>query len=64
MSWLLDMNREEREEHVILLYKEGRTFKDIAKEMHMSFRDIGAIIKKAKLEAEHERGYTTDEEPK
>jgi len=46
MSWLLDMNREEREEHVILLYKEGRTFKDIAKEMHMSFRDIGAIINK------------------
>jgi DNA-binding CsgD family transcriptional regulator len=58
------MNREEREEHLILLYKEGRTFKDIAKEMHMSFRDIGAIIKKAKLEAERERGYTTDEEPK
>src|SRR5215831_8382864 len=64
MSWLLDMNREEREEHVILLYKEGRTFKDIAKEMHMSFRDIGAIIKKAKLQVERERGYTNDEEPK
>jgi hypothetical protein len=58
------MNREEREEHVILLYKEGRTFKDIAKEMHMSFRDIGAVIKKAKSEAERERGYTTYEEPK
>src|SRR5215469_6231469 len=64
MSWLLDMNREEREEHVILLYKEGRTFKDIAKKMHMSFRDIGAIIKKAKLQVERERGYTNDEEPK
>ncbi|MGC2573855.1 MAG: hypothetical protein WA364_20255 [Candidatus Nitrosopolaris sp.] len=64
MSWLLDMNREEREEHVILLYKEGRTFKDIAKEMHMSFRDIGAIINKAKLQVERERGYTNDEEPK
>src|SRR5215467_1301269 len=61
MSWLLDMNREEREEHVILLYKEGRTFKDIAKEMHMSFRDIGAIINKAKLQAERERGYTNDD---
>jgi len=58
------MNREEREEHVILLYKEGRTFKDIAKEMHMSFRDIGAIINKAKLQVERERGYTNDEEPK
>src|SRR5215469_4173254 len=64
MSWLLDMNREEREEQVILLYKEGRTFKDIAKKMHMSFRDIGAIINKAKLQVERERGYTNDEEPK
>src|SRR5215469_5404128 len=64
MSWLLDMNREEREEHVILLYKEGRTFKEIAKEMLMSFRDIGAIINKAKLQVERERGYTNDEEPK
>src|SRR5215469_3983486 len=64
MSWLLDMNREEREEHVILLYKEGRTFKDIAKKMHLSFRDIGAIINKAKLQVERERGYTNDEEPK
>lgn len=41
-----------------------RTFKDIAKEIHMSFRDTGDIIKKAKLEAERERGYTTVEEPK
>jgi len=30
----------------------------------MSFRDIGAIINKAKLQAERERGYTNDEEPK
>ena len=32
--------------------------------MHMSFRDIGVIINKAKLQAERERGYTTAEEPK
>ena len=31
------MNREEREEHVILLYKDGRTFKDIAKEMQTEY---------------------------
>jgi hypothetical protein len=55
------MNREEREEHVILLYKEGRTFKNIAKEMHMSFRDISAIINKAKLQAERERGYAAED---
>ena len=46
MSWLLDMTREEREQSVIRLYNEGRTFKDIAKEIHMSFRDIGAIIER------------------
>jgi hypothetical protein len=30
----------------------------------MSFRDIGVIINKAKLQAERERGYVTAEEPK
>jgi hypothetical protein len=30
----------------------------------MSFRDIGAIINKAKLQVERERGYINDEEPK
>ncbi len=30
----------------------------------MSFRDIGVIINKAKLQAERERGYPEDEEPK
>jgi hypothetical protein len=30
----------------------------------MSFRDIGVIINKAKLQAERERGYATDEESK
>jgi hypothetical protein len=30
----------------------------------MSFRDIGAITNKAKLQGERERGYTTAEEPK
>jgi hypothetical protein len=30
----------------------------------MSFRNIGVIINKVKLQSERERGYTTDEEPK
>jgi len=38
-----------REEKVILLYKEGRTFEDIAKEMQMHNSDIAAILYKAKL---------------
>ena len=50
------MSREEKEQFVIQLYKENRSIRDIAKLMHMSFRDIGAIINKLKLEAERERG--------
>jgi hypothetical protein len=58
------MNREETEEYVIRLYKEGRTVRQIAEVAHMSFRDI-VIINKAKLQSERERGYTTDDiEPK
>jgi len=30
----------------------------------MSFRNLGAITNKAKLQAERERGYTNDEEAK
>ncbi|MGB8937946.1 MAG: hypothetical protein WCC17_22885 [Candidatus Nitrosopolaris sp.] len=44
MASLLDMTREEREEYVIQLYKENNSIREIAKLMHMSFRDIGAII--------------------
>jgi len=40
------MNREEREEYVIRLYKEGRSVRQIAELVHMSFRDIGAITNK------------------
>jgi hypothetical protein len=58
------MNRQEREDYVIQLYKEGRTVKDIARIVHMSFRDIGTITKKIKLQADRERGYINDEEPK
>jgi hypothetical protein len=58
------MNREESEEYVVQLYKENNSIRQIARLVHMSFRDIGVIINKAKLQAERERGYTTDEEPK
>ena len=55
MAWLL--NREEKEQYVIQLYKEGRSVREIAKQMHMSFRDIGTITNKVKLEVERERGH-------
>ncbi|MGB8937433.1 MAG: hypothetical protein WCC17_20265 [Candidatus Nitrosopolaris sp.] len=40
------MSRKEKEEYVIRLYKENKSIRDIAKLMHMSFRDIGTIIKR------------------
>ncbi len=62
MAWLLDLSREEKEEYVIRLYKENKSIRQIAKLMHMSFRDIGQILSKFKKEAERERGHTDDEE--
>ena len=56
------MSREEKKEYVIRLYKENRSIREIAKLMHMSFRDIGAIINRLKSEAELERGDTNYEE--
>jgi hypothetical protein len=64
LTSLLDMNRQEREEYVVQLYKENNSIREIARLVHMSFRDIGVIINKAKLQAERERGYVTAEEPK
>ena len=62
MAWPLDMSREERAQYVIQLHKENKSIREIAKLMHMSFRDIGAITKKLKLETERERGDTNYEE--
>ncbi|MFY9870637.1 MAG: hypothetical protein WAK17_13035 [Candidatus Nitrosopolaris sp.] len=56
MAWLL--NTEEKEENVIRLCKENKSFREIAKIMHMSFRDIGAIINKWK---EREKGQLNDD---
>jgi hypothetical protein len=55
------MNREEREEYVIQLWKAGRTVRDIAKHVHMSFSQIGAITNKVKSQADRERGYSAEE---
>src|SRR5215831_471778 len=55
------MNREEKEQYVIQLYKENKSTREIAKLAHVSFRDIGIITKKAKLEADGERGPLQDD---
>jgi hypothetical protein len=58
------MTRAEKEEYVIQLYKENKSTREIAKLTHMSFRDIGAITKKLKLEAGGEKGPLEDDDIK
>jgi transposase len=44
---MLEFNsREEREQYVFKLYKQGKTIREIAQIIHMSFSCIGAIIMK------------------
>jgi len=48
------MSRAEKEQFVIRLYKENKSVREIAKLMHMSFRDIGLITNKLKEETERQ----------
>ena len=41
------LTRQERERLVLELYNQGKTIREIAKEVRMSFRDIGIILNKA-----------------
>ena len=50
------LTRQEKERLVIDLYSQGKTIRDIAKELRMSFRDIGAILKKASGEKKENQG--------
>ena len=53
------MTRQERERLVINLYNQGKTFREIAKEARMSFRDIGAVLNNAD-EAQQRKGQEQD----
>jgi len=46
------MNRREKHQLVVQLYNEGKTMREISKQVHMSFGDIGSIIKKVNQELE------------
>ena len=52
------LNKFEKEKKVIELHKQGKTYKEIATIVHMSFRDISKIIKtyerKKELQAKRE----------
>jgi hypothetical protein len=53
------LTRLERDQMVLDLYNQGRTIRDIAKEVRMSFRDIGAVLKKEE-EKERKRKLEND----
>ena len=49
------LTRQEREQTVLDLYNQGKTIREIAKEIRMSFRDIGAVLKKEEKEKERQK---------
>lgn len=49
-------SREEREQYVIGLYKQGKTIREIAQEVHMSFGSIGSVIRKLTGEQNNKEG--------
>jgi transposase len=50
------LTRQERERLVIELYNQGKNIREIAREVRMSFRDIGVILNKAVKEKTKEQG--------
>jgi hypothetical protein len=55
------LSRQEKEILVIdLYYNQGKTFRDIAKEVRMSFTDISFIIKKKEAEEEERNNTSKD----
>ena len=49
------LTRQEKERLVLDLYNQGKTIREISQEVRMSFRDIGAILKKASGEMEEKQ---------
>jgi hypothetical protein len=49
------LTREEKHKLVIDLYNQGNSIREISKEVRMSFRDIGAILKKISEEKEKDQ---------
>jgi hypothetical protein len=49
------LTRQEKERLVIELYNQGKTIREISKEVRISFRDIGAILRKESGEEQNEK---------
>ena len=52
------LTRQEREQTVLTLYNQGKTIRDIAREVRISFRDIGVVLKKEEEKMEKEKQRT------
>ena len=49
------LTRLEREQAVLDLYNQGKTIREVSKEIRMSFRDIGTVLKKEEKEKERKK---------
>jgi hypothetical protein len=58
------LTRQEKEKQILDLYNQGQTYKQIAKTVRVSPRDIKPVLKKAEKERERELGLTTLERDK
>src|SRR5918992_4084704 len=57
----MSLSRQEKEKLVLdLYYNQGKTFRDIAKEVRMSFTDIGFIIRRKEAEEEEKNNTTSN----
>jgi hypothetical protein len=52
------LTRQEREQTVLSLYNQGKTIREIAREVRISFRDIGVVLKKEEEKMEKEKQRT------
>jgi hypothetical protein len=60
MEPLSNMTRDQKEQYVLELYQKGKTIREIAELVRMSFSAIGTIIKVYKQEIERENGQLGD----
>jgi DNA-binding NarL/FixJ family response regulator len=52
------LTRQEREQIVLDLYNQGKTIRDIAKEVRISFRDIDAVLRRERKQLDNKTTST------
>jgi hypothetical protein len=50
------LNRRDKEQSVIQLHQEGKTIREVAQQVHTSFKDIGTIIRRIDGQEDHDIG--------